>query len=265
MPRLIVRLHKHLEAGGDGNYLCWYDGAFLVWESTRAYVRALPKEKRIEIRITGMKKRELLAIVRMTLGEINKGFHKIVIEQRIPCRCSPECTFFFDYEVLCRFEVKGEPRILCNHSTNYMEVEKLLNGIETKSKEDRKTYYIENNYGGINMGDKYINEGQAGNLGRYNKIDHNTMSQIQPSPLDDMNFQELAAEIRALKDVLQKRVSEDAHYEAMAGLVAAEKAALAGDKDGVKESLKRGGIWALDAAKSVGYSIVANALTFALT
>ncbi|HJH28529.1 MAG TPA: GTP-binding protein, partial [Methanosarcinaceae archaeon] len=135
MTRFIVRLHEDLEEKSNGTQLCWREGAVLFWEDTHAFVKVKPSDKLIEIKINGSKKKELLAIIRRELDHINKSIKKVKITKEIPCSCSTDCFYKFDYEDLLHAEKKGIKIVQCQKNFEDVSLSLLLEGYERK--EDR--------------------------------------------------------------------------------------------------------------------------------
>ena len=139
MTRFIVRLHQDLEDKSDGTQLCWREGAVLCWEDTYAFVKVKPSEKLIEIKIKGRKKKELLAIIRREFDYINKSIKKVKITKEIPCSCSSDCSYKFNYEGLLVAEKGGITTVQCQMSWKNVPLSLLLEGYERK--EDRIQNY----------------------------------------------------------------------------------------------------------------------------
>ncbi len=135
MTRFIVRIHQDLEKRLDGTQLCWREGAVLCRKETRAFVRVRPLEKLIEIKINGSNKKELLTIIQYHFDEINKSIKKVKIMKEIPCSCSTDCSYKFDYEGLLDAEKGGIEKIQCQKNWKYISLSLLLDGYERK--EDR--------------------------------------------------------------------------------------------------------------------------------
>ena len=135
ITRFIVRVHQDLEDKLDGTHLCWRKGAVLQREGTRALVTVEPSEKRIEINIYGSRKRELLAIIRNHFDHINSSIKKVKITKEIPCNCSSDCPYIFNYEQLLIAEKKGKVNVDCQESWKEVPLSLLLDGY--KKKEDR--------------------------------------------------------------------------------------------------------------------------------
>lgn len=140
MTRFIVRVHHDLEYKADGNHLCWREGAVLQREGTRALVKVKPVEKRVEVKISGEKKRDLLAVIRRELDHINGAIKTIKATQEIPCDCSPNCINVFDYLELITGELKGEPEIQCTKKLNMVPLSKLLDGYEGKRNRHKRYF-----------------------------------------------------------------------------------------------------------------------------
>lgn len=135
MTRFIVLIHQDLEIGTNGKHLCWREGAILQRENTRALVKIKSMEKLIEIRISGKKKRELLAIIRHQFDHINSSIKNIKINEEIPCNCTNNCIQIFDYNDLINGEQKGKKEIICPKSFERISLLRLLDGYEKR--EDR--------------------------------------------------------------------------------------------------------------------------------
>ena len=142
MTRFIVSINHYLEAI-NGLKQCWKKGAYLKYHTAYALVRLHENiaDRYVEIKVSGespRERQELLTIIRTTFEEINNQFNQIKITERIPCICSPECTFLFDYKKLLQAEKKGKQTIECHDTFENVDIKKLLDGVESK---------MENNYG----------------------------------------------------------------------------------------------------------------------
>jgi hypothetical protein len=122
ITRFIVLMHENLEDKPDGTHLCWREGAVLQREGTRALVKVKPLEKLIEIKINGRRKRELLAIIR-----------KVNVAQEIPCNCSSNCPYKFNYEQILIAENKGRKTVDCPVSWEKVSLSLLLDGYKMKA------------------------------------------------------------------------------------------------------------------------------------
>lgn len=142
MTRFIVAINPYLETI-DGVKQCWRKGAYLRYKTAYALVRLYDSiaDRYIQIKVSGSHprdRRDLLTKIRMVFEEINGQFSKIQITERIPCICSQDCTFLFDFKTLLKAEEMGKPTIECHQSLENVSLSKILDGVELK---------MENQYG----------------------------------------------------------------------------------------------------------------------
>lgn len=138
ITRLIALIHRELEYNYERIPLCWHEGATLRWKDSRALIKARKAENRINIRVIGHNRRELLAIIRREIDYINSFIRKIVISQLIPCPCSEGCKYTYNYMRLIEAEQKGVQKIQCQEKWKDIPLSLLLDGYETPS--DRRKY-----------------------------------------------------------------------------------------------------------------------------
>lgn len=260
VPRFIVRTHEDLERR-KGKYLCWKEGAILSRDGTSGFVRAIPGERRIEIRVNGDKKGDLLAIIRRELDNINSRFHRIKIIRAIPCICSTDCKKLFDYDRLCKMEGTGETEDFCEQKGTMVSIKKMLDGLETSK--ERKDRYGDTIYAGgdIIMGDKYQAKGQIGHMGSaHAKRDIIYQQQMQTG----IDFDLLAKELPTLIKALKEKASETEDYIVIGAVAEAQKALEEKDSSRVMAHLKKAGKWAFDAATGIGASVAAAAISKAI-
>ena len=136
MTRFIVAINPYLETI-DGVKQCWRKGAYLRYKTAYALVRLYDSitDRRIQIKVSGTHprdRRDLLAKIRMVFEEINGQFSKIQITERIPCICSEDCGFLFDFKTLLKAEQMGKPTIECHRSLESVSISKILDGVELK-------------------------------------------------------------------------------------------------------------------------------------
>lgn len=142
MTRFIVAINSYLETI-DGVKQCWRKGAYLRYKTAYALVRLYDSisDRCIQIKVSGghpRDRRDLLTKIRMVFEEINGQFSKIQITERIPCICSQDCSFLFDFKTLLKAEQMGKSTIECHHSLENVSLSKILDGVELK---------MENQYG----------------------------------------------------------------------------------------------------------------------
>lgn len=142
MTRFIVAINPYLETI-DGVKQCWRKGAYLRYKTAYALVRLYDSvtDRCIQIKVSGgtpRDRRDLLTKIRMAFEEINGQFSKIQITERIPCICSQDCNFLFDFKILLKAEQMGKSTIECHQSLENVSISKILDGVELK---------MENQYG----------------------------------------------------------------------------------------------------------------------
>ena len=84
LSRAIVKLHQRIE----DQRLVWRSGVVLRDKYARAELLELPGEREIRIRVAGRNKRDLLMEVVRAFDDLHRGFPKLPIERRLPCKCS---------------------------------------------------------------------------------------------------------------------------------------------------------------------------------
>ncbi len=150
MTRFIVSINRYLETI-NGVKQCWKKGAYLRHRNAYAFVRLYDNitDRYIHISVSGVNsrdKQELLTIIREKLDEIHSQFIHIKIVERIPCICSADCKFLFDYATLLRAEEMGKATVECHLTLADVDVKKLLDGVESHmNKEHAETHITINN------------------------------------------------------------------------------------------------------------------------
>lgn len=136
MTRFIVAINPYLETI-EGVKQCWRKGAYLRYKTAYALVRLFDSitDRYIQIKVSGghpRDRRDLLTKIRMAFEEINGQFSKIQITERIPCICSQDCKFLFDFKTLLKAEQMGKSTIECHYSLKSVSISKILDGVELK-------------------------------------------------------------------------------------------------------------------------------------
>ncbi len=129
MTRLIVRMHEFL-IEQNGKHLCWHQGAYFNYKENQAIVRMNPYMKAVTVKIQGENKREFLSLIRSHFAALHKSFRKIRVTEKVPCNCSPECSYRFDYDFLLKCEEKGKKTQTCQVTIEEVNVRKLLDTVE---------------------------------------------------------------------------------------------------------------------------------------
>ena len=253
ITRFIVRLHEDLEEKSDGTQLCWREGAVLCRDGTRAFVRVRPLEKLIEINVDGSDKKELLTIIRYQFDEINKSIKKVKITKEIPCNCSNDCSYQFDYERLLAAKKRGKDTVECQLSWEDVPISLLLDGYERKK-----------NYNSSEKGDIYNIYGPAGAIGPGAHAQDMTFNQMWLEAGDKIDLPTLASELAELQSKLKEEVTEPEHDSSLAEIAQAEKSAKKGDGAKALEHLSKAGKWTLDRAEKIGVPVAIEALKMVL-
>lgn len=102
MPRFIVRMHGEIEQN-----LRWRTGVVLYnpMLETRAIVKTDEAERRVEVAVSGDRRREYLGIVLHALREINLTFEKLRFTERVVMPDNP--TLSISYSHLTKLEARG--------------------------------------------------------------------------------------------------------------------------------------------------------------
>jgi small GTP-binding protein len=137
ITRFIVLIHRELELQTSGTQLCWHEGAVIRWSDGRALIKSKKVDNKIEIKVTGHNKRELLAIIRHEFEHIHLSMRKIEVNQLIPCNCQKDCKNVFNYSRLIQAERKGKVSVECQVSWDDVLLSTLLNGYELPNERQR--------------------------------------------------------------------------------------------------------------------------------
>lgn len=149
MTRFIVAINPYLETIDEVKQ-CWRKGAYLRYKTAYALVRLYDNitDRYIQIKVGGdhpRDRRDLLTKIRMAFEDINGQFSKIQITERIPCICSKDCRFMFEFKTLLKAELKGRSTIICLDSLEDVSISKLLDGVELKMESQYGPIIFNNN------------------------------------------------------------------------------------------------------------------------
>jgi internalin A len=128
LPRFIVQTHTYSEPNPQWR---WRTGVVLSRESCRAVVRADARDRRVDIHVTGPKRKrsELLTVIRERFDEQHRDLKGLTVDQRVPHQAHPNLTI--SYEFLLQLEAEGEPWCRPEGSPQKVRVTDLLDGIES--------------------------------------------------------------------------------------------------------------------------------------
>jgi hypothetical protein len=112
----------------------------------------------------------------------------------------------------------------------------------------------------VYMGDKNINYGQAGAMGRHSTGTITNYGQVWQQMKSTVDLDKLAAELVELRAALRQKAQTVEEDKAVAVVAEAESEARKGNGPGALEKLARAGSWVLGVAKDIGVSLAAEAL-----
>ncbi|MEA5602212.1 COR domain-containing protein, partial [Nostoc sp. UHCC 0252] len=130
LTRFIVEMHRYIEQ----QKLVWKTGVVLSKDSTRAEVIEYYNQREIKLRLTGKRKKELLAIITHVFDEIHNSYDRLKYHTLVPCNCetckdsqTPES---YDLKVLRDFrDVKKRYQIQCRISADMVDVRRLIDDV----------------------------------------------------------------------------------------------------------------------------------------
>lgn len=131
MSRFIVKRHHEIK-----DKLRWRTGVVLanpLLEAT-AVVRADNEARRIHIAVTGKERKVFLALIWLSLREINTGFEGLKVSERVPMPDDPERTA--DYNTLLNYAEEGLEKIIPKGTKKAYSVQALLDGVHFDSQSE---------------------------------------------------------------------------------------------------------------------------------
>lgn len=121
LARLIVKVNNDIF---ENKY--WRYGVILKYANTKAIIREKYFDNKITIELAGENKREYLFAIRKAISEIHNDFNRLKVSEWIPCNCSHcktvERPFFYEFELLKRYELRDIKRIRCDFSLEEVDV-----------------------------------------------------------------------------------------------------------------------------------------------
>ena len=124
MPRFIVNRHQEIQ--GD---LRWRNGVVLEHPllEAGAVVRVDNETRRIHITVTGRERKVFLALIWLTLREINADFASLKVSERIPLPDKPSISV--DYQMLLNSLEQGVEKFVPEGTNKAYSVQELLAGV----------------------------------------------------------------------------------------------------------------------------------------
>jgi internalin A len=128
LARLIVKMSQDIYQN-----MYWRYGVILEYMNTRALIREKYFENKISIELSGQFRREFLFMIRKSLNDIHNDFNKLRFDEMVPCTCSVcrtlETPFFYPFDLLMRYELKGMLNIVCQISLEEVGVTHLTSDV----------------------------------------------------------------------------------------------------------------------------------------
>ncbi|MEO0456805.1 MAG: COR domain-containing protein [Cyanobacteria bacterium P01_A01_bin.114] len=135
LTRFIVEMHLWIEE----QTLVWKSGVVLAKDNTRAEVIEHCSQRKIEIRVSGQRKKELLAVITHEFEKIHQTYERLQYKTLIPCNCleceGTQAPQLYPLDVLRRFLDQRQP-IQCQKSFAMVDVRSLIDDAGIQSEFD---------------------------------------------------------------------------------------------------------------------------------
>ena len=133
ITRFIVELHPWIE----DQTLAWKSGVVLQKDGARAEVIEDYSQRKIRIRVSGSRKKELLAVINHEFEKIHDSYENLKYETRVPCNCHV-CVIsqepqLYKLRVLHRFSEQSRQEIQCQESFEMVNVRQLIDDVMLSS------------------------------------------------------------------------------------------------------------------------------------
>ncbi|MFN0175619.1 MAG: COR domain-containing protein [Saprospiraceae bacterium] len=139
--QFMVEMHRFLV---DAKTLAWDTGALFKREGAEAWVEEVYSQNQISVRVRGTQKQALLDRIVEQFDAIREQFHGLVVEKKIPCRCTVclkrESPYLFDFETLKRRLQVGKQGAECQISFEELSIVGLLGDYFTAEKINRDAF-----------------------------------------------------------------------------------------------------------------------------
>ncbi|MGR0481183.1 MAG: COR domain-containing protein [Candidatus Electronema sp. V4] len=131
LPRFIVKRHGEIKDG-----LRWRTGVVLQDKESgsEAVVKADYEKRRIDIWVSGLRRKEYLHFLWYSLREINASFEKLRVRERVPMPDDPERTA--DYETLLMYVKLGNDIYVPDGSDKAYGVKELLGLVQPRDRDE---------------------------------------------------------------------------------------------------------------------------------
>jgi len=129
LTRFIVETHPWIE----NQTLVWRSGVILNKDQTRAEIIEYYYQRQLKIRVSGNRKKELLAVITHELEKIHASYERLRYTIRVPCNCneclgSPHPHLYFLDKLRKRLNA-GRYEIECENSYQMVDVHRLIDDV----------------------------------------------------------------------------------------------------------------------------------------
>ncbi|MBD2206006.1 leucine-rich repeat domain-containing protein [Calothrix sp. FACHB-1219] len=135
ITRFIVETHPWIEQ----QKLVWRSGVVLNKDQTRAEVIENYNQREIKVRVTGNRKKELLAVVTHELDKIHQSFDPLQYDTLVPCNCKKcegnQTPYSYPLKELREFLEACDYQIQCRKSRQMVDVRRLIDDVYLPSQE----------------------------------------------------------------------------------------------------------------------------------
>ncbi len=129
LTRFIVETHPWIEQ----QKLVWRSGVVLNKDQTRAEVIEHYNQREIRVRVTGSRKKELLAVVTHELDKIHQSFERLQYHTLVPCNCESykgsQNPHAYLLDALHKRLNAGRYQIECENSYQIVDVRRLIDDV----------------------------------------------------------------------------------------------------------------------------------------
>jgi len=129
LTRFIVERHTYIEE----QRLVWKGGVVLSKDGARAEVIEYYSDRRIEVRVSGPRKKELLILIIDDFETIHSSYSDLAYRMLVPCTCKicreNQVPYLYPLSELKRFLDNSQPMILCHKSFEMVDIQKLIDEV----------------------------------------------------------------------------------------------------------------------------------------
>ena len=142
ITRFIVETHPWIEQ----QKLVWKSGVVLNKDETRAEIIENYNQREIKVRVSGNRKKELLAVVNHELEKIHNYFERLEYQILVPCNCT-ECRgsknpYAYTLENLRKRLKAGVYKVQCDNSFKEVNVSRLIDDINLPLQQENRDYAV---------------------------------------------------------------------------------------------------------------------------